>query len=146
MTIIEEHANWNISRELGFNYCHTGLVRDGKPACVAGPAGLPSPVCVLLLCSGRQSNRLARDNPLTDADNEQLRQVCTRDPLSEITEQEKDFLWRHRCPFPFFLFVVFALLCGISVSYAKPNANSALALSGKTASTCQRFFPRSSWL
>lgn len=31
MTIIEEQANWNISRELGFNYCHTGLVRDGKP-------------------------------------------------------------------------------------------------------------------
>lgn len=30
MTIIEEQANWNISRELGFNYCHTGLVRDGK--------------------------------------------------------------------------------------------------------------------
>uniref|UniRef100_A0A8C2WY78 Phosphatidylinositol-4,5-bisphosphate 3-kinase catalytic subunit alpha n=1 Tax=Cyclopterus lumpus TaxID=8103 RepID=A0A8C2WY78_CYCLU len=42
------------------------------------------------------SNRLARDNPLTDTDNEQLRQVCNRDPLSEITEQEKDFLWRHR--------------------------------------------------
>uniref|UniRef100_A0A665T651 Phosphatidylinositol 4,5-bisphosphate 3-kinase catalytic subunit alpha isoform n=1 Tax=Echeneis naucrates TaxID=173247 RepID=A0A665T651_ECHNA len=38
------------SLELGFNYCHTGL----------------------------------------------LRQVCNRDPLSEITEQEKDFLWRHR--------------------------------------------------
>ncbi|TNN54343.1 Phosphatidylinositol 4,5-bisphosphate 3-kinase catalytic subunit alpha isoform [Liparis tanakae] len=43
-----------------------------------------------------KSNRLARDNPLTDSDNEQLRQVCNRDPLSEITEQEKDFLWRHR--------------------------------------------------
>ncbi|CAB1325859.1 unnamed protein product [Coregonus sp. 'balchen'] len=42
------------------------------------------------------SNRLARDNPLTDSDNEQLRLVCNRDPLSEITEQEKDFLWRHR--------------------------------------------------
>lgn len=27
MTTIEDHANWNISRELGFNYCHTGLVR-----------------------------------------------------------------------------------------------------------------------
>uniref|UniRef100_A0A8C8CCP4 Phosphatidylinositol 4,5-bisphosphate 3-kinase catalytic subunit alpha isoform n=1 Tax=Oncorhynchus tshawytscha TaxID=74940 RepID=A0A8C8CCP4_ONCTS len=67
MPAIEEHANWNISRELGFNYCHTGL-----------------------------SNRLARDNPLTDSDNEQLRLVCNRDPLSEITEQEKDFLWRHR--------------------------------------------------
>lgn len=24
---IEEHANWTISRELGYNYCH-GLVRD----------------------------------------------------------------------------------------------------------------------
>uniref|UniRef100_A0A667Z5W5 phosphatidylinositol-4,5-bisphosphate 3-kinase n=1 Tax=Myripristis murdjan TaxID=586833 RepID=A0A667Z5W5_9TELE len=67
MTTIEEHANWNISRELGFNYCHSGL-----------------------------SNRLARDNPLTDSDSEQLRLVCNRDPLSEITEQEKDFLWRHR--------------------------------------------------
>uniref|UniRef100_A0A665T515 Phosphatidylinositol 4,5-bisphosphate 3-kinase catalytic subunit alpha isoform n=1 Tax=Echeneis naucrates TaxID=173247 RepID=A0A665T515_ECHNA len=41
-------------------------------------------------------NRLARDNPVTDSDNDQLRQVCNRDPLSEITEQEKDFLWRHR--------------------------------------------------
>uniref|UniRef100_A0A665TPY7 Phosphatidylinositol 4,5-bisphosphate 3-kinase catalytic subunit alpha isoform n=1 Tax=Echeneis naucrates TaxID=173247 RepID=A0A665TPY7_ECHNA len=39
---------------------------------------------------------LARDNPVTDSDNDQLRQVCNRDPLSEITEQEKDFLWRHR--------------------------------------------------
>ncbi len=28
MTVIEDHANWNISRELGFNYCHTGLVRN----------------------------------------------------------------------------------------------------------------------
>ncbi|MEQ2177220.1 Phosphatidylinositol 4,5-bisphosphate 3-kinase catalytic subunit alpha isoform [Goodea atripinnis] len=43
-----------------------------------------------------KSNRLARDNPLTESDNEQLRQVCNRDPLSDITEQEKDFLWRHR--------------------------------------------------
>uniref|UniRef100_A0A8C6NS94 phosphatidylinositol-4,5-bisphosphate 3-kinase n=1 Tax=Nothobranchius furzeri TaxID=105023 RepID=A0A8C6NS94_NOTFU len=67
MSQVEEHANWNFSREHGFNYSHTGL-----------------------------SNRVARDNPLTDSDNEQLRQVCNRDPLSEITEQEKDFLWRHR--------------------------------------------------
>uniref|UniRef100_A0A8C6T651 Phosphatidylinositol-4,5-bisphosphate 3-kinase catalytic subunit alpha n=1 Tax=Neogobius melanostomus TaxID=47308 RepID=A0A8C6T651_9GOBI len=29
-------------------------------------------------------------------DSEQLRQLSNRDPLSEITEQEKDFLWRHR--------------------------------------------------
>uniref|UniRef100_A0A8C9WA18 Phosphatidylinositol 3-kinase catalytic subunit type 3 n=1 Tax=Scleropages formosus TaxID=113540 RepID=A0A8C9WA18_SCLFO len=42
------------------------------------------------------SNRLARDNVLMDSDLEQLRLVCNRDPLSEITEQEKDFLWRHR--------------------------------------------------
>lgn len=34
MTSIEEHANWNISRELGFNYCHTGLVRGGETVCV----------------------------------------------------------------------------------------------------------------
>ncbi|MGH0154604.1 UNVERIFIED_CONTAM: hypothetical protein FKN15_031362 [Acipenser sinensis] len=67
MSTIEDHANWTISRELGFNYCPTGL-----------------------------SNRLARDNELTESDNEQLRLVCNRDPLSEITEQEKDFLWRHR--------------------------------------------------
>ncbi|XP_015226853.1 PREDICTED: phosphatidylinositol 4,5-bisphosphate 3-kinase catalytic subunit alpha isoform [Cyprinodon variegatus] len=67
MSQIEEHANWNISTELGFNYSHNG-----------------------------SSNRFARDNPLTESDNEQLRQVCNRDPLSEITEQEKDFLWRHR--------------------------------------------------
>uniref|UniRef100_A0A674ER79 Phosphatidylinositol 4,5-bisphosphate 3-kinase catalytic subunit alpha isoform n=1 Tax=Salmo trutta TaxID=8032 RepID=A0A674ER79_SALTR len=62
MTTVEGHANWTISRELGFNYCQS----------------------------------VARDHALTDSDNEQLRQVCNRDPLSEITEQEKDFLWRHR--------------------------------------------------
>lgn len=43
-----------------------------------------------------QSNRIARDNELRDNDKEQLRAICTRDPLSEITEQEKDFLWSHR--------------------------------------------------
>uniref|UniRef100_A0A8C8GLV4 Phosphatidylinositol 4,5-bisphosphate 3-kinase catalytic subunit alpha isoform n=1 Tax=Oncorhynchus tshawytscha TaxID=74940 RepID=A0A8C8GLV4_ONCTS len=62
MTTVEGHANWTISRELGFSYCQS----------------------------------VARDHALTDSDNEQLRQVCNRDPLSEITEQEKDFLWRHR--------------------------------------------------
>lgn len=46
-----------------------------------------------LLC---QSNRVARDHALTESDTEQLRQLSNRDPLSEITEQEKDFLWRHR--------------------------------------------------
>ncbi|KAH0624170.1 hypothetical protein JD844_007649 [Phrynosoma platyrhinos] len=67
MSVIEDHANWTISRELGFNYSHAGL-----------------------------SNRLARDNELRESDKEQLRAICTRDPLSEITEQEKDFLWSHR--------------------------------------------------
>lgn len=43
-----------------------------------------------------QSNRVARDHALTEGDSEQLRQLSNRDPLSEITEQEKDFLWRHR--------------------------------------------------
>lgn len=43
-----------------------------------------------------QSNRVARDHALTESDTEQLRQLSNRDPLSEITEQEKDFLWRHR--------------------------------------------------
>ncbi|KAK6308967.1 hypothetical protein J4Q44_G00204300 [Coregonus suidteri] len=68
MTTLGEHANWTISRELGFNYCQSG-----------------------------QSNRVARDQALTDSDSEQLRQLCNQDPLSEITEQEKYFLWRHRC-------------------------------------------------
>uniref|UniRef100_A0A3Q1F662 Phosphatidylinositol 4,5-bisphosphate 3-kinase catalytic subunit alpha isoform n=1 Tax=Acanthochromis polyacanthus TaxID=80966 RepID=A0A3Q1F662_9TELE len=43
-----------------------------------------------------KSNRVARDHALTESDTEQLRQLSNRDPLSEITEQEKDFLWRHR--------------------------------------------------
>lgn len=43
-----------------------------------------------------QSNRLARDNELRENDKEQLKAISTRDPLSEITEQEKDFLWSHR--------------------------------------------------
>lgn len=41
---------------------------------------------------------MARDHALTESDTEQLRQLSNRDPLSEITEQEKDFLWRHRYP------------------------------------------------
>ncbi|XP_029436300.1 phosphatidylinositol 4,5-bisphosphate 3-kinase catalytic subunit alpha isoform-like isoform X4 [Rhinatrema bivittatum] len=43
-----------------------------------------------------KSNRLARDSNLIENETEQLRNICNRDPLSEITEQEKDFLWRHR--------------------------------------------------
>uniref|UniRef100_A0A4W3GLX8 Phosphatidylinositol-4,5-bisphosphate 3-kinase catalytic subunit alpha n=1 Tax=Callorhinchus milii TaxID=7868 RepID=A0A4W3GLX8_CALMI len=56
-----------MSRELGYNYCLVGL-----------------------------SNRIACDSNLTEGDIEQLRSIGSRDPLSEITEQEKDFLWRHR--------------------------------------------------
>ncbi|KAJ3599094.1 hypothetical protein NHX12_033057 [Muraenolepis orangiensis] len=67
MSSVEEHANWSISREMGFSYNLSG-----------------------------QSNRMARDMALTDGDVQQLRQLSTRDALSEITEQEKDFLWRHR--------------------------------------------------
>uniref|UniRef100_A0A8B9J8N6 phosphatidylinositol-4,5-bisphosphate 3-kinase n=1 Tax=Astyanax mexicanus TaxID=7994 RepID=A0A8B9J8N6_ASTMX len=67
MATIEDHANWIISREMGYNYCQSG-----------------------------QSSRLARDHIITEADIDQLRQLANRDPLSEITEQEKDFLWRHR--------------------------------------------------
>ncbi|XP_034065898.1 phosphatidylinositol 4,5-bisphosphate 3-kinase catalytic subunit alpha isoform-like isoform X2 [Gymnodraco acuticeps] len=67
MNAVEDHANWTISRELGFNYNLSG-----------------------------QSNRSARDHALTDSDTEQMRQLSNRDALSEITEQEKDFLWRHR--------------------------------------------------
>uniref|UniRef100_A0A672KQI8 Phosphatidylinositol-4,5-bisphosphate 3-kinase catalytic subunit alpha n=1 Tax=Sinocyclocheilus grahami TaxID=75366 RepID=A0A672KQI8_SINGR len=44
----------------------------------------------------KSSSRLARDHAMTETDIEQLRQLSNRDPLSEITEQEKDFLWRHR--------------------------------------------------
>ncbi|KAJ1080049.1 hypothetical protein NDU88_000271 [Pleurodeles waltl] len=63
---IEEHANWSMSRELGINYSLLGV-----------------------------SNRLVRDS-LMENEIEQLRNICNRDPLWEITEQEKDFLWRHR--------------------------------------------------
>lgn len=28
MSVIEEHANWSVSREAGFSYAHAGLVRQ----------------------------------------------------------------------------------------------------------------------
>lgn len=31
MAVIEEHANWTISRELGFNYSYAGQVRQTPP-------------------------------------------------------------------------------------------------------------------
>ncbi|XP_029684008.1 phosphatidylinositol 4,5-bisphosphate 3-kinase catalytic subunit alpha isoform isoform X2 [Takifugu rubripes] len=67
MNAVEDHASRTISREVGLNYTLSG-----------------------------QSNRAARDHILTEGDSEQLRQLTNRDPLSEITEQEKDFLWRNR--------------------------------------------------
>lgn len=33
---------------------------------------------------------------MTEKDMEQLREITDRDPLSEISEQEKEFLWRNR--------------------------------------------------
>ncbi|MGH0180737.1 UNVERIFIED_CONTAM: hypothetical protein FKN15_004788 [Acipenser sinensis] len=36
---IEEHANWSMSRELGYNYCLTGLVRDWQRWGGTGRAG-----------------------------------------------------------------------------------------------------------
>ena len=56
MASIEEHANWNISRELGYNYCHTSLVRESQDwvvklhirfVCVFGLC-----VCVFVCLSG----------------------------------------------------------------------------------------------
>ncbi|MBN3312706.1 PK3CA kinase, partial [Atractosteus spatula] len=64
---VEEHANWTISRELGYNCCLLGM-----------------------------SNRLACDSSVSQTDVDQLRSICSRDPLYELSEQEKDFLWRHR--------------------------------------------------
>ncbi|OCT80750.1 hypothetical protein XELAEV_18027564mg [Xenopus laevis] len=67
MTAIEDHANKVLERELGYNYSHSGL-----------------------------SNRIVRENEVRENDKEQLRAISNRDPLSEITEQEKEFLWSHR--------------------------------------------------
>ncbi|TMS01226.1 Phosphatidylinositol 4,5-bisphosphate 3-kinase catalytic subunit alpha isoform [Larimichthys crocea] len=43
-----------------------------------------------------KSSRLACDSSVSAGDAEQLRSLCSRDPLYELSEQEKDFLWRHR--------------------------------------------------
>ncbi|CAJ0959723.1 unnamed protein product [Ranitomeya imitator] len=67
MTAIEDHANKALEREMGYNYSHSGL-----------------------------TSRIARDNEVRESDKEQLKAISTRDPLSEITEQEKEFLWSHR--------------------------------------------------
>ncbi|CAB1331957.1 unnamed protein product [Coregonus sp. 'balchen'] len=66
---------------------------------------IPRAACLCLsICSvkGRKGAKEASTQfnrtPQTfkDSDSEQLRQLCNQDPLSEITEQEKYFLWRHR--------------------------------------------------
>ncbi|XP_059574846.1 phosphatidylinositol 4,5-bisphosphate 3-kinase catalytic subunit alpha isoform-like [Alligator mississippiensis] len=67
MTVIEDHASRAVSLELGCNYSRMEL-----------------------------TNRLAKGFEVRESDKEQLRALSARDPLSEITEQEKDFLWSHR--------------------------------------------------
>uniref|UniRef100_A0A673IF36 phosphatidylinositol-4,5-bisphosphate 3-kinase n=1 Tax=Sinocyclocheilus rhinocerous TaxID=307959 RepID=A0A673IF36_9TELE len=51
---------------------------------------------VLEMECGFSSSRLVCDSSISQADAEQLRTLCSRDPLYELSEQEKDFLWRHR--------------------------------------------------
>ncbi|XP_019402039.1 PREDICTED: phosphatidylinositol 4,5-bisphosphate 3-kinase catalytic subunit alpha isoform-like, partial [Crocodylus porosus] len=67
MTVVEDGGMKALSLELGYNCSHTVL-----------------------------SKRLARDAEVRESDKEQLCALCARDSLSEITEQEKDFLWSHR--------------------------------------------------
>ncbi|XP_075914560.1 phosphatidylinositol 4,5-bisphosphate 3-kinase catalytic subunit alpha isoform-like [Petromyzon marinus] len=48
------------------------------------------------LGSKASGGRWPRDCELPDSDREQIKGICNRDPLSDITEQEKDLLWRYR--------------------------------------------------
>ncbi|XP_043377917.1 phosphatidylinositol 4,5-bisphosphate 3-kinase catalytic subunit alpha isoform isoform X3 [Chelonia mydas] len=117
------YVNVNI-RDIDKIYVRTGIYHGGEPLCdnvntqrvpCSNPRwnewlsydmyipDLPRAARLCLsICSvkgrkgAKESNRLARDNELRESDKEQLRAICTRDPLSEITEQEKDFLWSHR--------------------------------------------------
>ncbi|XP_054495677.1 phosphatidylinositol 4,5-bisphosphate 3-kinase catalytic subunit alpha isoform isoform X2 [Agelaius tricolor] len=117
------YVNVNI-RDIDKIYVRTGIYHGGEPLCdnvntqrvpCSNPRwnewllydmyipDLPRAARLCLsICSvkgrkgAKESNRIARDSELTESDKEQLRAICTRDPLSEITEQEKDFLWRHR--------------------------------------------------
>uniref|UniRef100_A0A8C4R270 Phosphatidylinositol 4,5-bisphosphate 3-kinase catalytic subunit alpha isoform n=1 Tax=Eptatretus burgeri TaxID=7764 RepID=A0A8C4R270_EPTBU len=41
-------------------------------------------------------SRGGKDGEPSEPDREQLRSICNRDALSDITEQEKDLLWRYR--------------------------------------------------
>ncbi|XP_059573268.1 phosphatidylinositol 4,5-bisphosphate 3-kinase catalytic subunit alpha isoform-like [Alligator mississippiensis] len=67
MTVVEDRGMKAFSLELGCNCSHTVL-----------------------------SKKLGRDAEVRESVKEQLRALCARDSLSEITEQEKDFLWSHR--------------------------------------------------
>ncbi|KAM4659856.1 phosphatidylinositol 4,5-bisphosphate 3-kinase catalytic subunit alpha isoform 3-T17 [Amazona ochrocephala] len=117
------YVNVNI-RDIDKIYVRTGIYHGGEPLCdnvntqrvpCSNPRwnewllydmyilDLPRAARLCLsICSvkgrkgAKESNRIARDNELRESDKEQLRAICTRDPLSEITEQEKDFLWSHR--------------------------------------------------
>uniref|UniRef100_A0A672KU02 Phosphatidylinositol-4,5-bisphosphate 3-kinase catalytic subunit alpha n=1 Tax=Sinocyclocheilus grahami TaxID=75366 RepID=A0A672KU02_SINGR len=96
--LLQEHCPLAWGNVNLFDYTHT-LV-SGKMALNLWPVphgleDLLNPIGV----TGSNPNkvsRLARDHAMTETDIEQLRQLSNRDPLSEITEQEKDFLWRHR--------------------------------------------------
>lgn len=96
---IEEHANWTISRELGYNYCpglvtHTHIYTTTTYIYIQlvdmSLSNQPAPP------PPSQTSRLACDVSVSAADAEQLRCLCSKDPLYELSEQEKDFLWRHR--------------------------------------------------
>ncbi|XP_029436302.1 phosphatidylinositol 4,5-bisphosphate 3-kinase catalytic subunit alpha isoform-like isoform X6 [Rhinatrema bivittatum] len=117
------YVNVNI-RDIDKIYVRTGIYHGGEPLCdnvntqrvpCSNPRwnewlsydmylmDLPRAARLCLsICSvkgrkgAKESNRLARDSNLIENETEQLRNICNRDPLSEITEQEKDFLWRHR--------------------------------------------------
>lgn len=71
------------------------MIRDSEPPLALRSALMrtehlsPCP-CVV------QSSRLACDSSVSAVDAEQLRLLCAKDPLYELSEQEKDFLWRHR--------------------------------------------------
>lgn len=92
-SVITRGNNKIVSHDIGYTSCYAVkilyfmyIVSQQKEMC----GGLTDHFFSL------QSNRIARDNELRECDKEQLRAICTRDPLSEITEQEKDFLWSHR--------------------------------------------------
>ncbi len=83
--MLQVHFSVFITLPLSFPMLSFSLL---SPFCV--PMSLPLPVSL------SQSSRLACDSSVSAGDAEQLRSLCSRDPLYELSEQEKDFLWRHR--------------------------------------------------